>query len=506
MSNKIDLYDTFPISMVVDKKKKGAPLIDSSGIESADLNLVCEVDATHSGTLINNRIYPPDSMKKGIKSWTKPFKKPVLLNHDEHGEPVGRVIGAKYIPTSLGDGSREYRPILKPSEGYGFTRLTVRINDASTIQKVLDGRYETVSVRMSTNKAICSICDTDWSKDGMCEHYPGEKYDGKLAYVTTGDLVYREVSFVNIPADEFAGVKEAVLSDEQSRPSSNLRVYFNSAEDKVLSDISCGEGNLYDFLDDEQREEDELVMHLLDKSHKANGETNKEDSVKVKELTKDQLKDLELVQELVNEAVDAKLEEALSASKSEYEDAIKKIQEESFKNRVAKEDYEKVKDELDALKASKGDASDSDGNAVEKTEQLEGKIAELEDQLEQKEKDSKIILDENIRLSTDLHNSYAERLYDLKHSLKKPDVSNVTTPDGRDERIKELADRSMDSIKDQIKDLLLEKDTQETEFVALNDSVENPGVTPSDKTNEHEDSSKEELPKSKKGILNKLFN
>jgi hypothetical protein len=154
-------------------------------------------------------------MRKGIKSWTNPYKKPVLTNHNEDADPIGRVIKAKYTKTSRAVESEKYEPILKPSDGYGYVDLTLKITDQEAIQKILDGRYETVSVRMSTDHAFCSVCNSDWADGGPCDHTPGKKYEGKLAFITTGDLSYREVSFVNIPADEFAKVEGSVIEDSK---------------------------------------------------------------------------------------------------------------------------------------------------------------------------------------------------------------------------------------------------------------------------------------------------
>jgi hypothetical protein len=77
----------------------------------------------------------------------------------------------------------------------------------------------------------------------------------------------------------------------------------------------------------------------------------------------------------------------------------------------------------------------------------------------------------------------AERLYDLKKSLRKPDVVGITTPDARNVKIEEFAQRSIDSLKDQINDLLVE---QNNAHVAGNDgkALENPSISQSDLTNE----------------------
>ena len=308
MPKQVELYDTFPIKFAV--SNKDALISDSKNEIRDGYSLVCEIDATHAGTIINNRIYPPEHMQKGIRTWTSPYKKPVLVNHDDSKDPIGRVISAKYFKTNRGNEMKEYKPVLRESDGYGYQRLTVKVTDPEAIKKILDGRYETVSVRMSTENAFCSICNQDWSgMDGPCDHMPGQKYDGKLAYMITGALNYREVSFVNIPADEYAGVKEAIISEQKD--SLKVSLYANNEEEKILSDLGSGK-NLYSFLDAEAEESDDVVVYLLDKSR--NSKTmNKEEDVNLSELTKDQLKDLEVVKAMIKEAVDASVAEAKKA-------------------------------------------------------------------------------------------------------------------------------------------------------------------------------------------------
>jgi hypothetical protein len=502
MAKQLELYDTFPIKFSINDENKGKVMSDSSDGLKKDYSLVCEIDATHAGTLINNRIYPPESMQKGVKSWTRPYKKPVLVNHDDTADPVGRVIKAKYTKTPRGLESNDYKPVLKESDGYGYMRLTVRVTDPSAMQKILDGRYETVSVRMSTNHAFCSICSTDWSADGPCEHMPGQKYDGKLAYMTTGDLTYKEVSFVNIPADEYAGVKEALLVEARDQKKAlDMSVYANSAEEKVLASLSDNEGrNLYSLLDSEIEESDEVVLHLLDRSSKVN-KSHKEDEVKLEELKKDQLIELDAVKELIEEEVAKHREEDAKKAKSECDEALNKIIEECEQAKKDSEDCAKVKEELEKLKAAQDSSSDEAISEIKKeNEELKMKVTSLNDEVKKKEEDRKRVLDENIKINSELHKMVAERLYDLKKQLQKPDVADIKTPDGRDKKVEEFAQRSVDSLKDQIADLILESNTTSPDGKTVN----NPGASNVDKTNEVEDN-KEQKPESKKEKLNRLF-
>ncbi len=498
---QLELYDTFPIKINVNKNKRSLIISDSDGVKK-DYGLICEIEATHSGTLINNRIYPPKSMNKGVRSWTKPYKKPVLVNHNDTADPIGRIIKAKYVKTLRGLETDSYEPVLKVSDGYGYMRLTARVTDVDAIQKIIDGRYETVSVRMSTDHAFCSICDTDWSADGPCDHSPGQMYDKKLAYITTGDLFYREMSFVNIPADELAGVKEALLTeDKKERDKVNIGLYANNVEEGVLTDLASSEDiNLYSFLDDKIEDGDEVVLHLLDRSSKTK-KSNKEEDVKIEEITKDKLCELDAVKELVKDAVTKAGEEDAKKAKSDCETALTKLKGELKKDCVTQVDHEKVKKELEDVKkelegCNKNSDSGKNGGCKEKADALEAELKE-------KEEDRKRIMDENIKINSELHKVVAERLYDLKKILKKPDVIDIKTPDIRNKKVEELAQRSIDSLKDQISDLLLEYE-KAISIGYFGGDISNPGASQTDKTNEVDDS-KAPKKETKKDALKRLF-
>jgi hypothetical protein len=566
MAKQIELFDTFPIR--VGAKAKDLMLSDSKKEVKSGYSLVCEVDATHSGTLINNRIYPPEEMKKGLHSWTSPYKKPVLFNHDDTKDPIGRVISAHYEKTQRAIESRDYKPILRESDGYGFQRLTAKITDPDAIQKILDGRYETVSVRMSTNHCWCSVCDTDWSDGEPCEHTPGTKYEGKLCFMTTGELTYREMSFVNIPADEYAGVKEAIMSDD--RNTTEVSLYANNDSEKVLADLGNGQ-NLYSLLDAEAEASDDIVTYLLDKSNKIQI-IDKEEDVKITELTKDQLKDLELVKAMITEAVDAakkecedgkkKCQDSVAELQKMIEDAKKKKEEdeedEDAKKKKGMKENEEEEEDAKKKKVEKEEEEDEDAKKKKESEEEEEdedakkKVKEAEEEEEEEEEeededakkkkgktskgapvpnvmpenkgkgktggvkhgagnqspvgedpgDSKL-LDENVKINAELHKVIAERLYDLKKILRKPDVVGITTPDARDKKVEEFSQRSIDSLKDQIKDLLIEQDNALAAGLYGKD-IENPSISVSDITNEVMED-KKKATEGKRETLTRLF-
>jgi len=499
MGKILDIIDSFPIKTKIRDANKNLVLSDSGGVRD-NVSLICSIAATHAGTLINNRIYPPKSMKKGIKTWTTPYKKPVLVNHDEEKDPVGRVIKARYLKTPKGIGMEDYKPILTASDGYGYVDLVVKITDQAAIEKIMDGRYETVSVRMSTDHAYCSVCDTDWADDGPCEHTPGKKYEDALAYITTGDLTYREVSFVNIPADEYARVEGLTFGSKQEDSLEDPRevsVYANNAEEKTLCDLKKEEGtNLYDYLKDETDEEEEVIVHLLDKIEKREYTNEKEDQMaKVEELTKDQLSEMDSVKELIQEALngvkaetDSDCETQLEELKKQLEgdDSQKEIEAlkqtiEDMKNDPENEEFQKgIAEAKDAAKA----ALDAQIALSKEKEVLVTERDQITEELDKRDKERDTLVDENVNLNSSLHKLNAERLFDLKRNLGKPDVDSIETVEDRDKKVDEFSQRSIDSLKDQINDLLLEQGAQ-PDAIKPTARVENPGV-------EHEDSGERE--------------
>jgi len=580
MAKHFELIDNIPVTLKFRDEKKKSILLDSKQEVKSGYSLICEVNATHAGTLINNRIYPPESMKKGIRTWTSPYKKPVLTNHDDTKDPIGRVISGKYIHNPNGMDITNYKPILRESEGYGYQRLTIKITDAEAIQKILDGRYETVSVRMSSDHCFCSICNCDWSgSDGPCEHVPGTKYDNKLAYITTGDLTYKELSFVNIPADEYAGVKEAIISEQKD--SSEISVYANNDSEKVLSDLSSG-NNLYALIDSEAEESDDVVTYLLDKSNKSK-KIDKEEDVKHTEITREQLKDSDLFRQMVQEELDKAKENCEKAAKdckdemdkmkAEHEKALEdaKAHKESAKEEE-KEEGKKVKPgaehekgeseekEKEEEKKKKGEKEEEEDAKKKKEEKKEPEEKEEEEKEEEKEEDedakkkkgapapkvlpenkgegksggskhgagnqgpigedpgdavqstekekeledaNKKVMDENVKINAELHKMVAERLYDLKRILRKPDVVGISTPDARNTKVEEFAQRSIDSLKDQIRDLLIEQETALAAGFGGQD-IDNPAISQSDVTNEVLED-KKKTREGKQDTLTRLF-
>lgn len=232
------------------------------------------IAATHSGIITrNNGFYLPDKMRKGAPTFTQDYGKPVLLHHDDHADNVGRIIGSAYMDTSGGvieqydglqvknskgkhvgtinealikdfsSGKMPFgqqvdvaRSVLCDSlledngyEGLGHIQVVANVADPVAIQKLLDGRYLTGSVGATTNRAVCSICRTDWTENGPCDHKPGGIYDDAKCFIIAGDLSYDEYSFVNVPADRHSKV---------------LELHYNGIQDSI--EVVNDHGRIYE--------------------------------------------------------------------------------------------------------------------------------------------------------------------------------------------------------------------------------------------------------------------
>lgn len=202
--------------------------------DQAGSTLKVTIHATYSGYLLNRRVYPGRYLRQHdcYGDWcskehggTSSFDKPILTHHDHHGEPVGRVVGAKFVQL-VDDGAlmQDFKsPVTDYEKGSGYIEVQGLVIDQDAITKILDGRYNTVSSGQSSPHMYCSICGSDFKGpvDEMCEHFPGRHYedeDGRkrLCYIITGKLKYHELSYVNIPANANAVTVATQLNDSLS--------------------------------------------------------------------------------------------------------------------------------------------------------------------------------------------------------------------------------------------------------------------------------------------------
>jgi hypothetical protein len=163
-----------------------------------------KIKATHFEPFINKNAvkYTEKAIKDGVKSWISPFKKPQLIGHDKTSCPIGRIINYEIIKNQKDS----------PDEPPNYVRLIARITDKDSIEKIIDGRYNTVSVGSKTSRVICSECSQVLTEDGLCDHKKGSyNENGDLIHWIIDEIDYTEDSFVNEPADEYTGIEEVNL-------------------------------------------------------------------------------------------------------------------------------------------------------------------------------------------------------------------------------------------------------------------------------------------------------
>lgn len=242
--------------------------IESNSLDKKELpdSLVITIDATHAGYRNRNCFfYDTESMKYAVKKdiWTKPYAKPLLKNHDMESEPLGRVVTSRFIETE---------------DGKGFTQLDVKVTDKEAIEKIMDGRYLTVSTSgvpmkdasSQYNFTICSICGTNLNSDDFCGHSRGRVYeddDGimKMCFWRVGAIDYKEVSVVNTPADNDGNTAAqitniAMIDGEEEVDLSQVDTTISKSNITVFAD------NEVDYTDTVDFEESQVANKDLWKS------------------------------------------------------------------------------------------------------------------------------------------------------------------------------------------------------------------------------------------------
>jgi len=198
-----------------------------------------------AGKVINNRIYPPHGQRDHCSSWITPYPKPILVNHNQDNDPIGRFKEVVYQDTEqealdyLGnlDSYLEVKRAFQSNQpkkiyaamkkhhllndrkwpGLGKLTATARVTDPDAIQKFLDERYLTFSAGTTSDSYTCMLCNSDWMKGDICEHRPGStSEDGDLAIFITGAFVGKEGSVANMPADSASQVSNLKFEDSDS--------------------------------------------------------------------------------------------------------------------------------------------------------------------------------------------------------------------------------------------------------------------------------------------------
>ena len=426
------LTESFTVVPKVDEENKKTFAVTESADSKGKLVLRPRIECIHSGMTRNKTLYTAERLKgdprkhSGVYSWTYPYPKPMLKNHDTDSEPTGRIESAMFVTNSL--------------TGKESSVIIPTITDPDTIEKILDGRYLTVSIGATTDAAICSICGKNLVEEGWCGHDKGETYEGQECYWIIGELWFDECSWVNVPSDSDAQI-------------------IDKGEVAVMETYAQREGVTYD-LGKKSGEQGYLVTEQL---ATIEGLVIKESSVLNTDNPEEGGKDMPDPIENTEAGTVVKPEETPVVKEPEVTEGSDQI-------------LQQKEDEIEELKAQKEATCAMLNLANETLLQAEAQVEALGEQINalqgdvvslKEEKNS--LLDSNADLSAKIHKTTVERVVDLKVSLGKPGFTS------REEAIASLISRTSESLNDTLTDLLNEQLTFGSRVIVSNGgSVTNP--------------------------------
>lgn len=398
-----------------------------------DGHLYVGIEATHSGFINkNNFFYIPTRMRDSVDTWISKYNKPVLKSHDLTTEPVGRVVKAIFKYTNEDAESvakfltsddpkketenwikyiRDNKEIIADSENaLGYIYLIARISDKDAIEKILDGRYKTVSVGAATDASICSACGANWSAGEVCEHEPflgGADEDGNPLCFIAGNFEYREVSIVNNPADSQARIVDIYTEDE-----------INTLLDSTSIEDSQKEYNKENNMPkDKNTNVNDATKEALEQEN-ASLKKQVEDLTKEVESLKAKVKDFEdklKAEAEVNKKLTDELKEVYFAKIADLMKANgKEVTTEEIKEKYGSKSLEQLKDLISIIselvivdkdekenvenKEEGKEESKTDENVEDKEKDLEDKKESVEDQTkERKTENTKIEIPEAVK-------------------------------------------------------------------------------------------------------------
>lgn len=413
-------------------------VLNESAKGKGSRKLIVKMEAIHTGRTKNFTFYTEEGLKAGLKTWTSPYNKPVLTHHNDHnGEPIGRILEANYSDQTIAG-----RPGLV---------FTCEISDPTAVEKVLDGRYQTVSIGASTNKVTCNVCGTDRTED-WCDHYPGEKYDEQVCHFIVGETYGREVSYVNTPADEDAGNRSVSVVDEDgSTQTESVHADVYQMAEGLYQDASNPDVNLFEHLNED-------VKHLINSMGIVAPEGGKS---KVDPKTNEQTQTPAV--DPVAEPVQTQTEEG---APTPAEPVVKPVVEPV----VPVKESETAPTNLSEMQTLVT-------NLVLEKSKLEGRLSEAESE-------NNRLVQENATLVAEAHKQLAVRVVEMKLALRKTDVIGVD----REEAVNTHLTRTKESLEDSLNDLLAES----KQLRPAPNSVTNPGAGEQDQEENSKEMSVEE--------------
>lgn len=219
-------------------------------------------------------LYLPRELKDSVKSLLDPYAVPIKPKHrDPQGnrdiDAIGRVTGGRYVDDfgvnnprfSINDSingdyksqntMKAVRDALKSQvlldssfRGLGYMVVDGVVHDPSAIEKILDGRYLTVSVEMTPSDWINPMTGNSWEDDILdVDYMPGDIVDGIPAIIVAGALKQEGYAYTTHPADVYASTlqhgRSEILDSIVERSKTPMFIIDKNMGDK-LSNIFDG--------------------------------------------------------------------------------------------------------------------------------------------------------------------------------------------------------------------------------------------------------------------------
>jgi hypothetical protein len=433
---KLHIVESYTVKPVVNTESMKKIVTEAKAGNKKSV-LKPRIEAIHAGRTRNNNIYPAEKLRgdrmfkdangnvmpSGVHSFTMPYPKPMVIDHYPTADNcTGRITNAQFI---------------KDAAGREMIVIIPEVTSEDAIEKVLDGRYLTVSVGATTDSAYCNICGKDIINEGWCEHEKGQVYDGSVCGWIVGNLWFDECSWVAVPADTGAMVMD---TGEVATMEAYMEVgneFYDLSKQNGTSTITESAANTLGLVGSKDQPKGGLTQ--MPNEEKVPG-------------TEEEVKD-QPVEEHIEDPVPAEPEGTPTEGAQVPAGSEEPTAEEQL---AAKDTVIAEKDnEISTL-------------VTEKTS-LEEKVATLESRVSELETEKQTLIDQQTEANASAHQDLVERVVDLKIGLGKPGVEN------REEAVAEHMGRSEQSLKDSYIDLMAEfKVGGKRQFIP--EKVENPGA------------------------------
>lgn len=441
----------FQDSIVIEQPTSESLKTDAATILNRDkkTKLKVEIDATHSGVIINNRVYPGMHVKNSYQTFfskdkggLSDYDKPILRHHDLDKDPIGRVINARYTQLKFGgDFDHDFlAPAKNGKPGSGVVTITGIISDPDAIAKIIDSRYLSVSAGHSSPYLLCSTCGESMME---CEHYPGKTYsedgedkdDGKMCFAITGPLRYHEVSFVNLPASPAAKLVNFEWQDSKDSWDIQKRItsQIEGKKEAVRTFSLCDEDGELSLLSGKETPAKKKTVVAVSPAaadklkHVMSSDVSEEADESTNDRQPDEGNDSGVL------TVEQNLDKANdSDNRSEEETTMEK-------------EFEELQNELQGLK-------DELATAKTNVTNLEKEVQAKDSQIERLTNDAQAMQD---KMSNVLAVSLASMRSRFGKALPKGEDGEEL---GVDEYVAKLSNRSVESLQDSLSDLMLEID------------------------------------------------